>query len=451
MISLQLSEASAAMRGMLRGADERFAGVSTDSRTLAPDELFFALEGPRFDGHDMLDEVDRLGAAGAVVKRPSARPASQIVVDDTRPALGRLARAWRDRFTLPVLAVTGSAGKTTVKEMLGSIMRQRGPALVTQGNLNNDIGVPLTLFRLAEAHRAAVIEMGCNRPGDIATLVDIARPVLGLITLCAPAHLEGFGSIEAVAETKGEIVSGLADDGIAVINNADRFAPRWREMAGARRTVSFGAGGDVVADEVVLEAAASRFVLRTPDFTAAVALGFAGRHNVDNALAAAAAAWASGCTERDIVAGLAAAEPVAGRLRLRAGPPGVEILDDSYNANPVSVGAAIDVLAARGGSRWAVLGDMGELGDAAETYHREVGERARAAGLDRVYAVGELSAATAAAFGGAARHFTDVDELIEALEHDLAATVTPLTVLVKASRMMGLDRVVARLAQEGDG
>jgi UDP-N-acetylmuramoyl-tripeptide--D-alanyl-D-alanine ligase len=446
-----LAQAARVLDAPLRGADARFAGVSTDTRSLRAGELFFALSGPRFDAHDMLGAAAEAGAAGAVVRAPRELDLPQIVVTDPRAALGVLARDWRMRFAIPVLGVTGSAGKTTVKEMLGAILGMERHTLVTRGNLNNDIGVPLTLFTLAPEHEAAVIEMGANRAGDIALLADIARPTVGVVTLCAPAHLEGFGDVDTVARTKGEIYSGLAADGTAVINAQDAYRQLWHEMAAPRRVITFGEGGEVRAADIALGAGSTRFRLCTPLGERAATITHRGRHNVDNALAAAAAALAAGIALDTIVAGLAAAAPVAGRLVTREVSATLTVLDDTYNANPAALRAAIAVLAASPGEKWLVLGDMGELGADAARYHAEAGADARAAGIDRLYTLGPLSAHAAGRFGTAACAYeTDVTALTAALEADLATSRGHVTVLVKGSRMMALERVAAALGA-GEG
>ncbi len=447
MIALSLRDTATLLGASLAGADAAFTGVSTDTRKLAPGQLFFALRGPNFDAHDKLADAAAAGAVGAVVERLQDSPLPQIVVADTRAALGVLARGWRERFAIPVLAVTGSAGKTTVKEMLAAIMRTQGPVLATRGNLNNDIGLPLTLFELGPEHRAAVLEMGANHIGDIALLVGIARPEVGVITLCAPCHLEGFGSIEGVARAKGEMFSGLPADGVAIVNNEDVQAPLWRSLAGARRIVSFGAGGDFQAEAVEAHADGAAFVLRAEGVATSIRIPQRGQHNVRNALAAAAAARAAGVSFADIAAGLATAAQVGGRLDFRAGREGARLIDDSYNANPASLAAAIDVLAGEPAPRWLVFGDMRELGPDAPRYHREVGERARAAGIERLFTLGELARHAEAGFAGDAVHGADRDGLIALLREAInASRATPPTILIKGSRAMALDQVANALA-----
>lgn len=450
MIAMTLAETAAAVAGRLDGVDRAYRGVSTDTRTLINGQLFFALRGPNFDAHALLGAAAAAGAAGAVVERLGPEPASQVEVGDTRRALGRLARHWRARHTLPVLAVTGSAGKTTVKEMLAAILRLAGPVLATSGNLNNDIGVPQTLFRLDATHGFAVIEMGANQAGDIATLVEIAEPRVGIITLCAPAHLEGFGDLETVARTKGEIVAGLPVDGVAVINADDAYAPLWRALAGTRRVLTFGIGGDVRARDVDLGGSGSRFVLCCEQGEIAIELTHRGLHNVRNALAAAAGALAVGSSLEHIRAGLAAATLVAGRLQVSEIGHDARVIDDSYNANPASLAAAIDVLASEYGHRWLVLGDMAELGPEAAHYHHAAGESASRAGIERLFTLGQLARSAADGFGGTARHFDSRDELTAALREALSAVRGErTTVLIKGSRVMALDEVAAALCRSG--
>ncbi len=450
MISMKLSAAASVINAHMHGADSVFTGVSTDTRNLTAGQLFFALRGPNHDAHDRLSEAQAAGAVGAVVERqmPSALP--QLVVGDSRRALGVLACDWRMRFQLPVLAVTGSAGKTTVKEMLAAIMRTRGPVLATRGNLNNDIGLPLTLFQLDAGHHAAVLEMGANQAGDIALLATIARPQIGVITLCAPAHLEGFGSIEGVARTKGELFAALNSNGTAVLNNEDEQAPLWRRLAGARTIVSFGAGGDFSAHDVHATTDGNRFILRAPSGEIEVVIPHRGMHNVRNALAAAAAAYSAGISLVDIARGLAAAGAVTGRLQFRAGVAGSRLIDDTYNANPASLAAALDVLGAEREPRWLVFGDMRELGPDTVQYHRAVGTQAAAAGVSRLFTIGALAQHAAECFAGAVTHSSAQDKLMAALRMALAEEMSsPPTILLKGSRAMALDQVANALAAEG--
>ncbi len=435
--------------GELIGPDSTFDGVSIDTRTLVKGHLFVALVGPRFDGHDFVEAARAAGAAGVLVGRAVDAPVSQVLVPDTLTALQRLAAHRRRGFAGPLIGLTGSNGKTTVKEMLRAILAERGPVLATRGNLNNEIGVPLTLLRLERRHRAAVVEMGANHAGEIARLTTLAQPTVGLVTNAGPAHLEGFGSLDGVARAKGELFRELPERATAVVNADDRYAPLWLELCARRPVVRFGieAEAEFTARDVrsAGDAAAPwlHFRLVCPLGETEVKLPMAGVHNVRNALGAAAAAVAAGVGLADVKAGLATCRNPAGRLRPLAGRGGAVVFDDSYNANPGSVHAAIATLATLPGRRWLVLGDMGELGEQAEAMHAELGQAARAAGLDGLLCIGPLAAAAAAAFGATARVAGDLDEAETVLAPELAPGTT---VLVKASRTAGLDRLVARLA-----
>lgn len=448
MIKGRLQEAAQLLRGELTGQDGGFLGVSTDTRALEAGQLFVALRGPNFDGHEFLAEAADRGASGAVVSRACETPLPQIRVPDTMRALAELAADWRRRFDIPVIGITGSFGKTTVKEMMASILSRIGPGVVTRGNLNNEIGVPLTLFRLAGGHRYAVVEMGANHAGEIARLCGIAAPGIGVVTTAGACHLEGFGTLEGVARAKGEMFSSLPADGVAVINADDSFAGLWRGLAAERRIVTFGLGpgSDFTAREVRQTAADElRFVIEGPGGEAAVRLPLAGRHNVVNALAAAAAADQAGAGIDHVAEGLAAMTAVAGRMQLLRHCAGGRLIDDSYNASPRAVRAALEYLSELPGRAWAVLGDMGELGGEGAQLHEEIGRYARAAGIERLFTLGPLSQHTVAAFGDGARHLPDPGTLVEALREELEPDVN---VLVKGSRMMRLERVVKGLAAE---
>ncbi len=450
---LGLGELAAAVSGELRGADLRVQRLSTDTRGLAPGDLFVALRGERYDAHDFVAEAVAAGAAALLVDRDVDVAAPVVRVDDTLRALGRLAAWWRSRFDIPVAGVTGSNGKTTVKEMLASILSALGPGVVTRANLNNEIGAPLTLLGLTPADRYAVIEMGARKSGDIAYLVGIAAPSVTVITNAAPAHLAGFGDIAGVARAKGEIFSGLPADGIAVMNVDDPRVGLWQVMAGSRRIVGFGLRhpAEVSARDLrANDAPGCSFELRTPAGAVDVDLQLPGRHNVMNALAAAAMAHALGMSPDDIARGLRAMRPVAGRLQTRAGIGGIRVIDDTYNANPGSVKAALEVLATCGGSgqRLLVLGDMGELGNAARALHEQIGRQARVVGVDRIYAVGDLASVAAGVFGNGARHFDSHEALIAGLRADLSGA-RAATVLVKGSRTMRMERVVEALVAGG--
>ena len=451
MISMRLSEAGRATGATLHGADADFVGVSTDSRTLTRGELFCALRGPNFDGHEHCDAAAQGGAVGVLVEHEVGAELPALTVPDTQQALGALARAWRRRFAIPVVGITGSNGKTTVKQMLASILGVEAPVLATSGNLNNEIGVPQTLFQLDTTHRYAVVEMGASQLGDIATLAAIAEPDVGVITLCAPAHLEGFGTIEQVARTKGEIYAGLPADGVAVINLDDEFAGYWRKIAGERQVLTFGfaATADVHAGDIEMRGPGQgiRFTLHAQSGSTVIELPFDGRHNVANALAAAAAAIALDVPVDIIRQGLEAARNVGGRLRVCAGIRGAQIIDDTYNANPASLRAALSVLATAAGEKWVVLGDMGELGPEAREMHEQLGREARKLGIDRLYALGPLAASAAQGFGARAQTYTDIDVLNEAL---IAAIDSDVTVLIKGSRFMRMERVAEALSPEYD-
>jgi UDP-N-acetylmuramoyl-tripeptide--D-alanyl-D-alanine ligase len=448
---MQLREAATVMKGELEGADRAFRGCSTDSRTIKSGELFIALRGERFDGHEFLAAAAGAGAGGALVDRNVPAAALPLIrVDDTLAAMGRLAADWRGRFRAPLLAITGSNGKTTVKEMLAAILARRAPVLATRGNLNNEIGVPLTLFGLGAEHRFAVLEMGANHPGEIRRLTNIARPDVAVITQCAPAHLEGFGSVEGVARAKAEIYEGLAAGGAAILNADDAYCALWRDLGAARRQISFGlsAPADVTAEDIApLAGGGFGFRLRTPRGGIGVQLPLPGRHNVVNALAAAACCEAIDTPLADVAAGLGDVHPVKGRLERKPGVASATILDDTYNANPASLRAALDVLSGMPGRHWLVLGDMGELGEAAPALHRGAGELARETGAERLFALGALSSEAVAGFGAGAYHYGSVADLVEAVKRDLRPDVV---VLVKGSRAMQMERVVDALAGKGN-
>ena len=436
----------------------RVTGVSTDSRAIAQDDLFVALVGEHFDGHDYLADVAARGAAAALVSRVHDSCALPCVrVRDTRRALGDLALGWRWRFDLPVIAVTGSNGKTTTKEMIAAILAEEfgeTDRLATRGNLNNDIGVPQTLLRLRTHHRAAVVELGMNHPGETARLAEIAAPTVALIVNAQREHQEFMESVAAVAAEHRLAIAALAGNGIAVFPADDAHAASWREAAGARRVVDFAAltdhdadamGATVVA-RVHLDAESSIIPLDTPLGATTVRLAVAGLHNARNAAAAAAAAVAADVSIAAIHRGLEAFVPVAGRSQRFETPRGARVIDDSYNANPDSVRAAIDVLAAQPSPRVLILGDMGEVGVAGARFHAEVGDYAREQRIDALFATGAASRETVAAFGVEARHFDDVEALAAAARALFDDAALP-TFLVKGSRFMRMERVVAALCE----
>ncbi|WP_207815956.1 UDP-N-acetylmuramoyl-tripeptide--D-alanyl-D-alanine ligase [Pseudomonas sp. 50_B] len=444
--ALLLSEVSAPLDARLIAGDVRFSGVSIDSRAIQAGQLFVALTGPRFDGHDYLNEVAGKGAVAALVEREvpdSTLP--QLLVKDTRLALGQLGALNRGAFTQPVAAVTGSSGKTTVKEMLASILRTRGPVLATRGNLNNDLGAPLTLLELAPEHTAAVIELGASRIGEIAYTVAMTRPHVAIINNAGTAHVGEFGGPEKIVEAKGEILEGLDSAGIAVLNLDDKAFPIWKTRAAGRQVLSFAldnSAADFHASDIGRDArGCPSFTLHSPKGVDRVQLNLLGTHNVANALAAAAAAHAMGVSLFGIVTGLNAVQPVKGRTVAQLAKNGLRVIDDTYNANPTSMCAAVDILAGFSGRTVLVLGDIGELGEWAEQGHREVG--AYAAGkVSALYALGPMMAHAVAAFGEHARHFASQADLIAALNVEQDPNTT---ILIKGSRSAVMENIVAAL------
>jgi UDP-N-acetylmuramoyl-tripeptide--D-alanyl-D-alanine ligase len=487
---MMLSQAAQVLNGRLAGPDVRFAAVSTDSRKIRAGDLFIALRGEHFDGYEFAATAIQSGAAAAIVNADSyeahpsalspdettshstspAKDAGQVagyqtsvlLVKDTRLALGQLAAYWRKQFDIPLVAITGSNGKTTVKEMLACILREAAggdeAVLATKGNLNNDIGMPLTLLQLNAQNRYAVIEMGMNHPGEIDYLTRIAEPDIALITNASGAHLAGLGSVEAVARAKGEIFAGLKPHGAAVINADDAHAPLWRSLAGVHQLLEFGL--DVNADvsgtwhpytgHPNTEQPGGyglQLDVTVPQGMFAVDLQVPGVHNARNALAATAAASVLNVSLEKIAAGLEKFSGVAGRMQRKSARCGATLIDDTYNANPASMRAAISVLAQSGGGkpggkRVLVLGDMGELGDNAADFHAEIGSEARSAGIEKLYALGTLSSNAVREFGSGARHFERIEDLQKALEKELDANTI---VLVKGSRFMKMERVVEYL------
>jgi len=454
---MDLREAAQGAGGEARGANARFAAVSSDTRTIGDGALFIALRGERFDGHEYLDAARARGAVAAMVDRRAPSPCGDsplplVVVDDTRLGLGRLAAHWRRKFKLPLIAVSGSNGKTTVKEMIAAILAEHagaGHGYATPGNLNNDIGLPLTLLGLRAQHSCAVVELGMNHPGETAYLAAIAQPTVALVNNAQREHQEFMQSVADVAHEHGAVFAALPADGVAVINADDAYAEYWRGVCAPRRVLDFGLDRPAaVGGRFELRDFGSEIVLHAPEGEASIRLRAAGAHNVRNALAAAAAAAAAGVGLAAIACGLAAFEPAPGRLQKRTGTRGAFVFDDSYNANPDSVIAAIEVLAHATGRKFLVLGDMGEVGAHGAAFHAEIGRYARVAGIDRLYLLGELCTHAAAAFGAGAEHYGDIDALLAALEPGLGAGVT---VLIKGSRFMRMERIVQALtgAQAG--
>jgi UDP-N-acetylmuramoyl-tripeptide--D-alanyl-D-alanine ligase len=440
---MTLSEAARVLGGRTSGADPRFSGVSTDTRTLRPDDLFVALRGERFDGHRFLKSAAAARAAAAVVDRNYAGefPLPVAIVQDTRRALGDLARHWRSRFSPVLIAITGSNGKTTVKEMLASILRAHAgddAILATAGNLNNDIGLPLTLLRLRATHRWCAVELGMNHKGEIAYLAGIARPTVAVVNNAQREHLEFMRSVEEVAAENASVYEALGAHGVAVVNADDAHAGFFRARAGGRQVVDFGIERQAaVTASYQAMALSSQLSVRMPSGEVEATLNIPGLHNVCNALAAAACAFAAGIAPQAIARGLSAFRPYSGRLQVKRARGGATLIDDTYNANPDSVRAAIDVLASCPAPTVLVLGDMGEVGEHGPDFHREVGAYARSKGISSLLALGEATRHAVEAFGPGARHF-------ERLE-DLVPGVAGSSILVKGSRFMKMERVVAAL------
>lgn len=448
MLSARLSELAVWTAGRVHGADTQISGVGHDTRTLGRGMLYVAIRGERLDGHDFLAEAAQAGAAAALVAQ--ANPAialPQLIVADPLRALAELARRHRSRLPVTVVGITGSNGKTTVKTLAAAILAQAGPCHANPGNRNNEIGLPLAVLELEAAHRHAVFEMGAGRPGDIAYLAAIAAPQVGLVNNIAPAHLERMGSLDGIAQTKGALYEALPAEGWAIVNADDAYADFFMRRISARNVLRFGleAAAEVRAEAIAL-GEQCRFRLCCPAGDGDVILPLAGRHNVANALAATAIGCALGLRFDQIRAGLESVDGVSGRLRLLRQEAGYTLIDDTYNANPASVRAAIDTLCAIDGEPWLVLGDMAELGPDAETLHAAVGRHARAAGVVRLYTLGSLSRFASVEFGEAAMHFEQRDELVEALRSGLRPGVI---CLIKGSRSAGMERVLAPLAKGG--
>ncbi len=443
MDALRLKALATEMGGVCQGDDVYVQGAAIDSRTVQAGNLFIALAGAQVDGHDYVDAAAQAGAAAALVTRFVDSPLPQWRVENPRRVLVELACRVRGLSAAQVVAVTGSNGKTTVKEMLAAIFTRVGRTQATPGNLNNELGVPLTLCRLNPDDRYAVIEMGCGQPGDIALLASWARPQVGLVNNVGPAHLARFGSLAAIAQCKGELFEALPADGWAVINVDDPFATLWERQAAHCRILRFSHSGQPAEVSASLQAN-GELQLRFPDGEVQVRLPLAGAHNQANALAAAAAAYAAGAPISAIAEGLASVSPVAGRLHARPGPAGSTIVDDSYNANPSSLAAALQTLTAEPGEVWLALGDMAELGDQAARWHAEAGQQARELGVQRLLGLGELSAHAVTAFGHGASQYDSHAAMADAIRQRLHPGVR---VLVKGSRSAHMEAVVADLIQ----
>lgn len=447
---MQLSELSQVVGGSKTGMDVSFSSVSTDTRTLKSGELFIALEGERFDGSQFVSQAKQQGAVAAVVNKTLVDEMPLVVVDDTRIALGNLARTWRQRINPLVIGVTGSNGKTTTKELVAAILGVRDSVLYTQGNLNNDIGVPLTLLRLTEEHRFAVVEMGANHAGEIAYTSRIAEPEIAVITNAGPAHLEGFGTVEGVARAKGEMIESVPENGTVILNADDQFFGLWKEMANRRKVISFGfsSQADIRAELSSVRTRSKEFgTCFDVDYLTArysFSTNLAGKHNISNCLAAAGAGIAAGMSMDQILVGLSLVRPVSGRLRPVRGIAGATIVDDSYNANPSSFQAALEVLTGFPGKHWLILGTFAELGQQSARFHEELGQQAKSAGIESLFAVGPDTRKAVDAFGEAGIYFEDQADLIGAVKKLIDKDVV---VLVKGSRSQHMDLIVAALSE----
>lgn len=436
---MRLTDIARWSKGRLHGADVAITGVSIDTRTIALGELFVALRGEKHDGAQFAPEAVACGAAAVLAERELDLNVPQIIVADALQALADAAAGYRAMHPATVIGITGSNGKTTVRTLLASILAEHGRTHATAGNFNNEIGLPLSVLAMPADAQYAVLEMGAGQPGDIEALARIARPQVGVVTNIAAAHLARMGSLEGVARTKGALFNLLPEDGCAVINADDTFASHFREQAGARRVLSFGLKADA---DVRAVASGDKLRLLTPQGDANIEFALRGRHNHINALAATAAALALDVPLDTIAAGLAQARPLAGRLSMHQHDSGATVIDDSYNANPGSFDAAIAVLAGEPGRRALVMGDMGELGSDELALHAGVGERAAAAGIERLLGCGELSRHAVAAFGEGGSHHADQAALLAALQGELHPGVT---ILVKGSRAAAMENIVQSL------
>ena len=430
------------------GTDVSFETVSTDTRTLKSGDLFIALKGPNFNGNEFVAAAKEKGAIAALVSEDIKIDLPYVKVPDTLKALGQFAASHRQQFNIPVIGLTGSAGKTTTKTMIASILQECGNTLATEGTLNNDIGVPKTLLRLRPEHQYAVIEMGANHHGEIAYVTHLTKPTVAFINNAAPAHLEGFGSLEGVAKAKAEIYQGLPAAGIILINVDDQFADYWKKLAGSHRIITFGRKNkaDITAKNVRINAEGyAEFTLNTPQGEILIKLAIMGEHNIMNALAASAAAFSVGASLNAMKAGLEKAQPVYQRLVIHTSQQGATIIDDSYNANPLSVTAAIQLLAQKTGKKILAFGEMRELGPNAAQYHAEIGRTAKTLGIDRLYAYGNLTEATVNEFGANGFNFAEQEDLIKAIRSELHPNTT---ILVKGSLSTKMKNVVNALLEK---
>ena len=447
-MNLMLNEIAVAVNGNLIGPDLWVTGVSIDTRTLQAGELYIAIKGQNFDGHDFIAQALQAGAAAILVNQKTDTDSAQIVVNDTHLALAELAGYWRRKMPTKIAGVTGSNGKTSVKEMIAAIFATQGNTLFTQGNLNNDIGVPLTLLRLNESHRFAVIEMGANHPGEIAYTSRYAQADVSVITNVGPAHIEGFGSIDGVASTKAEIIESLGLAGVAILNRDDVYYDQWLYKAGSRKTLSFGfnADADIRAKNIRTrlheKGFTTQFDLQTAEVTETICLGLAGKHNVKNALAATAVALQFGIELAAIKHALEQVKPVTGRMQVLQGRQGNTVIDDTYNANPASLHAALDAINHANQPIWLVLGAFGELGSESAVIHAEMADMIQSQSVQRLFATGEMAKHTVAAFGSNGQYFDTQEDLIQTLTKAITGQEI---ILVKGSRSQKMENVVAAL------
>lgn len=441
--SMSLDEVSAVLSAKRLGEDVFVNGLSTDTRNIKGGELFLALKGPNYDGHNFVQQAVEKGAVACLVDEKIDNDCAQVVTQDTHQALGLLAKAWRQKFNIPVIAVTGSNGKTTVKEMIASILEQNDLVMATEGNLNNDIGVPLTLFRLNASYAAAVVEMGANHTGEIEYLSNITQPDIAVVNNIGAAHLEGFGSLENTAKAKAEIFKGLSETGTAIINADDDFYPYFKKVTAQYKVLSFGLSNEAdIFCKWQANTAGSNLKVVTPKGNCEINLKLLGKHNVLNALAAIAAAIAADISLLQIVKGLESLQPVNGRLQMKPGVNNCLVIDDTYNANPTSLQAALNVLHEFSGKHFLALGDMGELGRNSEELHGNAGVYAKESGVDSLYSFGKLAAIAAKEFGNKGFCYDKHEDMVKALRKDLTAEVT---LLVKGSRGTHMENVVNAL------
>jgi len=447
MITKLLSWIAQQVDGELVGPDNTVTRVTTDTRDLQQGDLYIALKGERFNGHDFVSAAEQGGACAIIASEPVETTLSVIQVTDTKLALGLLGKAVKAEVAPKTIAITGSSGKTTVKEMCAAILSRRGAVLATKGNFNNDIGVPLTLLNLEQEHEFAVLELGANHLGEIAYTTDLVKPDVATIVNAAASHLEGFGSLFGVARAKSEIFKGLGDSGVAIVNGDSQFAPFWLGKLKQRKVKQFSPtehkpSADFYAKDISMSLeGCAEFLLCTPEGEIDIRLALPGQHNIGNAMLAAALTMEVGATLEDVQDGLANMSQVKGRLNVKQISPHIRLLDDSYNANVASVNAAIDLLSSFSGRRVLVLGDMAELGEKSRYYHEQVGLYAKEKGIDNLLTIGVLSQTASAVFGEAGIHHTRVEDLLHSLEATLAAEFRDITLLVKGSRSAKMEDV----------